>query len=61
MLKDEKHTAHAVAFSVDLGDRQHQGEEPQIKKRLEAGVAAQGPSLTLDKIQERLQRAEQKR
>lgn len=61
MLKEEKHTANAVAFAVDLGEKQLKGEEPQIKKRLEADAAAQGPSITMDKIRERLQRAEQKR
>ena len=61
MLKEEKHTAHAVAFAVDLGEK-HTEKEPQIKKRLEAeSAAAQGPSITLDKIKERLQKAEQKR
>ena len=53
MLKEEKHTAHAVAFAIDLGEKQL-GEEPQIKKRLEAGVAASGPAITLDKIREKL-------
>ena len=60
MLKEEKHTANAIAFAVDLGEKQTAGE-PQIKKRLEADAAAQGPSITLDKIREKLQRAEQKR
>lgn len=53
MLKEEKHTAHAVAFAIDLGEKQT-GGEPQIKKRLEAESAAQGPSITLDKIREKL-------
>ena len=54
MLKEEKHTAHAVAFAIDLGEKQ-MGEEPQIKKRLEAGAqAASGPAITLDKIREKL-------
>lgn len=53
MLKEEKHTAHAVAFAIDLGEKQL-GGEPQIKKRLEADAAASGPSITLDKIKEKL-------
>lgn len=49
MLKEEKHTANSVAFAIELPS--HQGEEPQIKKRLEASAyAAAGPSITLDKI-----------
>jgi hypothetical protein len=61
MLKEEKHTAHAVAFAIDLGEKTT-GGEPQIKKRLEADAkAAHGPSITLDKIKEKLSRAEQKR
>ena len=61
MLKEEKHTAHAIAFAVDLGTK-NTGGEPEIKKRLEADAkAAQGPSITLDKIKEKLSRAEQKR
>jgi hypothetical protein len=59
MLKEEKHTAHAVAFAIELPS--HQGQEPQIKKRLEADAAASAPSITLDKIKEKLQRAEQNR
>ena len=39
MLKEEKHTAHSVAFAIDLGEKQT-GEEPQIKKRLEADALA---------------------
>lgn len=61
MLKEEKHTPHAVSFAIDLGEKKA-GEEPQVKKRLEADAkAAQGPSITMDKIKQKLQKAEQKR
>jgi hypothetical protein len=35
--------------------------EPDIKKKLEASKAALSPSLTLDKIEDKLKRAEEKR
>ena len=62
MLKEEKHTAHAVAFSVDIPLKSSPNKEPKIKKRLEAdALAAKGPSITLDQIKDKLIRAELKR
>ena len=50
MLIEQKQTPHAIAFEVDL-QQNHTGQTPEIKKRLEAEAqAAQGPSITLDKI-----------
>lgn len=48
MLKEEKHTANAVAFAIDLGEKNQAAEAPLIKKRLEAAPSA--PSITLDQI-----------
>lgn len=56
LIKDEKHTANAVSYAIELSH--HAGEEPQIKKRLEAEVQAH---ITIEQIQEKLQRAEEKR
>jgi hypothetical protein len=62
MLKEERHTAHAVAFSVDIPLKTSPYKEPNVKKRLEAdALAAKGPSITLDQIREKLIRAELKR
>lgn len=62
MLHEERHTKNAVAFKVELMDNKNllANEEPQIKKKLESyQKAAQGP--TLDQINEKLTRAEEKR
>jgi DNA repair exonuclease SbcCD ATPase subunit len=58
LIKDEKHTANAVAYAIELTHPAKVGEEPEIKKRLEAEVQ---PSITIEQIQEKLQRAEEKR
>ena len=62
MLKEERHTPHAVAFKVNFIDVKNiaNQEEPEIKKKLES-YAAQGPALTLELIQEKLHKAEEKR
>jgi hypothetical protein len=70
VLKEEKHTPHAVAYSVlDLapgpsttgaqGGYTSPSETPEIKKRLEA--YSQPSPLTESDIQEKLKRAEVKR
>lgn len=62
MLKEEKHTSSAVAFKVDISDAKAAAhkEEPQIKKKLESYSKAAQPA-TLDSIQDKLKRAEEKR
>ncbi len=57
MLKEERHTAKAISFNVELGDHKL-SQEPQIKKRLEAEAAAEPPQITLEQIKEKLQKAE---
>lgn len=60
MLKEERHTPSAVAFAVDISKQVPTLEEPEIKKKLESYTkAAQGP--TLESIEEKLRRAEEKR
>lgn len=61
MLKEERHTAHAISFEVDLGNQAKQHKVPKIKKRLEEEAAAEPPQITLDKIKEKLEKAEEKR
>jgi len=61
MLIEQKQTPHAIAFEVDL-QQNHTGQDPEIKKRLEAeSLAAQGPSITLDQIRDKLEKASMKR
>ena len=54
MLQEERHTANAISFNVQLNDQISNNQDPAIKKRLEAESAAQAPALTLDQIQEKL-------
>lgn len=52
--------AKPVAFEVEIP--KFTTEVPEIKKRLEADAkAAQGPSITLEQIQHKLKKAEEKR
>lgn len=60
MLKEERHTPHAVAFKVDL-EAPAGAEEPEIKKRLEAYASNEGELLSREAIAEKLKRAEEKR
>lgn len=67
VLKEEKHTPHAVAFSVldvnaapgEQPSTSSTGEIPEIKKRLEA-YSPPAP-ISENDIQEKLKRAEEKR
>ena len=69
VLKEEKHTPHAIAYSVldiapapsttSQGGYTSPGETPEIKKRLEAYSQPSPP--TENDIQEKLKRAEMKR
>lgn len=64
MLKEERTTPHAIAFSVDLNAAPgiSPGEsEPEIKKRLEAYSLQGGEDLSREAIAEKLKRAEEKR
>jgi hypothetical protein len=63
MLIEEKHNKNSVAFRVDIGGGANkENKEPEIKKRLELSAkAAKGPSITQEKISEKLNKAEQKR
>ena len=48
LIKDEKHTANAVAYAIELiNPAKVTGEEPEIKKRLEAEVQ---PHITIEQI-----------
>lgn len=61
MLQEERQTAHAISFNVDL-PRNGNHDNLQIKKRLEADAeAAKSAQFTMDQIQEKLKKAEQKR
>jgi hypothetical protein len=67
MLKEERHTPKAISFRIEIPDLQGQKNQlnpnPEVKKRLElsAQKAAQGPSITMDDINHKLQKAEEKR
>jgi hypothetical protein len=67
VLKEEKHTRHAVAYKVlDLAaPPMHSGSSmestPEIKKRLEAYSHAPQPTLSEADITYKLKRAEEKR
>lgn len=53
--------AKPIAFEVEL-PKTNKIENPEIKKRLEADAqAATGPQITLEKIQQKLKKAEEKR
>lgn len=59
MMKEEKHTPQAVSFEINFAGAKHHFEDPQVKKRLEAGSNAE--PITLDKIEEKLHKAEERR
>ena len=68
VLKEEKHTPHAVAYKVlDIAAPPMSGisssheSNPEIKKRLEAYSQQTSPPLSGADIQEKLKRAEEKR
>lgn len=58
LLKEEKHTNNAISFEVTL-DHSKQAEEPEIKKRLEN--SHESSPITMEQIQEKLQKAEERR
>jgi hypothetical protein len=58
-IKEEKQIPNAVAFEIEL-DSKPLNEDPQIKKKLEAAAEA-SVTITFEQIQEKLQRAEEKR
>ena len=60
LLQEEKHTAQAISFAVNLNNQgKSHTEDPEVKKRLEAANSHQ--NLTLDQINEKLKKAEEKR
>jgi hypothetical protein len=71
VLKEEKHTPHAVAFKVlDIAAPPMSGSStgissqestPEIKKRLEAYSQQPSPPISGADIQQKLKRAEEKR
>ena len=56
LIKDEKHTATAIAYAIELDAAKM--IDPEIKKRLEGEAQ---PTITFEMIQEKLKRAEEKR
>ena len=62
MLQEEKHTQNAVAFKVDISEMNIANQEtvPEIKKKLESYTKA-ASEPTLESIQEKLKKAEEKR
>ena len=63
VLKEVKHTPHAVAYKVlDLAaPSMQQSEMPEIKKRLEAYSQTPSPQISEEDIANKLKRAEEKR
>jgi len=64
VLKEEKHTAKAISFNVELNkthDKPLTEKDMKAKQRLEAVSAAPHPTITLSTIQEKLKRADERR
>ena len=63
LLKEEKHTSQSVAFAIEIPYiSKVNAESPFIKKKLEAELSSHTqPTLTLEQINEKLKRAEEKR
>jgi hypothetical protein len=63
LLKEEKQTSQAISFAIDIPAQvKTTTEDPLIKKRLEADPSVQSAAqLTLEQINDKLKRAEEKR
>ena len=60
-LTEVKHTPNAISFVVEMPATKMAGEVPEIKKRLEAESAAFAPQTSLEQINAKLEKAEEKR
>lgn len=61
MLKEERSTPHAVAFEILLPEQANSNKQlPEVAKRLEA-ESLKTHNVSLDDIQQKLQKAEEKR
>lgn len=61
-MTEEKSTANSIAFVVDINaDAKLSTEEPEVKKRLEEQSANAGAEISLEQINEKLEKAEEKR
>ena len=60
MLKPVRETPNAVSFNVDFPRNTSCDNGSKVRERLESeSKAAKGPSLTIEKIQEKLQKAQE--
>ena len=60
MLQQEKEKANSVSFNVEI-KRTTSTDNPSLRKRLEKESEAAAPALTLEKINEKLHKAEENR
>ena len=57
-MTEEKHTPNAISFVIEMPAAD---KVPEIKKRLEAESAAYSPMISLEQIEAKLMKAEEKR
>lgn len=60
-LTEVKHTSSAISFVVEMPLTKVVEKVPEIKKRLEAESAAFAPQTSLEQINAKLEKAEEKR
>ena len=61
-MTEEKHTPNAISFVIEMPAATKINEkEVEIKKRLEAESAAYSPMISLEQIEAKLMKAEEKR
>jgi len=61
-MMEEKHTPNAISFVIEMPSTGKTTEKDlQVKTRLEAESAAYAPLLSLEQINAKLEKAEQKR
>lgn len=61
MMTEERHTPNAISFVIEIPVTKIQEKNPEIKKRLEDQSAAVAPMISLEQIQAKLNKAEEKR
>src|SRR6187397_2571400 len=60
-MTEEKQTPNAISFIIEMPAGTTTTEVPEIKKRLEAESAAFAPTTSLEQINAKLEKAENKR
>ena len=61
LLQEERHNKNSVAFRVEIAQSNKAAQAPEIKKRLEAEANQPSLSITIEQINLKLQKAEEKR